>query len=79
VRVTAIETIRVDEVPNLIWTRILTDEGVTGLGESFFGPDATEAHIHGVIAPYLLGKDPRRVNEHSEYMLGYLGRIGSGA
>lgn len=78
-RVTAIETIRVDEVPNLIWTRILTDEGVTGLGESFFGPDATEAHIHGVIAPYLLGKDPRRVNEHSEYMLGYLGRIGSGA
>lgn len=78
-KVRAIETIRIGEFPNLLWTRIHTDEGVTGLGESYFGPDAVEAHIHAVVAPYLLGKDPLRINEHYGSMVGYLGQTGSSA
>lgn len=78
-RITCIETIRVAEFANLVWVRLITDDGLTGLGETYFGPDATEAHVHGVIAPYLLGKDPRHVNNHADYMLGYLGRHGSSA
>ncbi|TJW49466.1 MAG: mandelate racemase/muconate lactonizing enzyme family protein [Mesorhizobium sp.] len=78
-RITSIETIRVAEFANLVWVRLTTDEGLTGIGETYFGPDATEAHIHGVVAPYLLGKDPRDINTHTDYMLGYLGRTGSSA
>ncbi|WP_404294419.1 mandelate racemase/muconate lactonizing enzyme family protein (plasmid) [Microvirga sp. RSM25] len=78
-RITDIETIRVAEFPNLVWVRLQTDEGLTGIGETYFGPDATEAHIHAVVAPYLLGKDPRHINLHGDYMLGYLGRSGSSA
>ena len=50
-KVTAIETIRVDEFPNLLWVQVHTDEGLVGLGETFYGPEAAEAHIHGIIAP----------------------------
>ena len=57
-RVTAIETIRLGEFPNLIWVQVETDEGLTGLGEVFYGTGAVEAHIHEFIAPYLLGQNP---------------------
>jgi L-alanine-DL-glutamate epimerase-like enolase superfamily enzyme len=38
VKITAIETIRVGAFPNLLWVEVETDEGVTGLGEMFYGP-----------------------------------------
>lgn len=78
-KIVAVETIRMREFQNLLWTRVHTDQGMTGLGESYFGADAVEAHIHAVVAPYLLGKDPLRINEHYGYMLGYLGQAGSSA
>ncbi len=78
-KVTAIETIRIEEFPNLLWVRIYTDEGLTGVGETFFGPESAEAHIHGIIAPYLLGKDPRPVDRHAANMIGYVGFVGSSA
>jgi L-alanine-DL-glutamate epimerase-like enolase superfamily enzyme len=36
-----------------------TDDGLVGLGESFFSPATVAAYIHDVAAPYLLGQDPR--------------------
>jgi galactonate dehydratase len=45
-KITAIETIRLEEFPNLLWVHVGTDEGLTGLGETFYGPGAAEAHIH---------------------------------
>ncbi len=39
-KVTAIETIRLEEFPNLLWVEIHCDQGLTGLGESYFGPGA---------------------------------------
>ncbi len=44
-KVTAIETIRLDEFPNLLWVRIHSDQGLTGLGETFFGVGAVEAQV----------------------------------
>ena len=35
-KIVAVETIRVEEFPNLLWLQIRTDEGVVGLGETFF-------------------------------------------
>jgi galactonate dehydratase len=79
VKVSAIDTIRVDEVPNLLWVQVHTDEGLTGTGETFFGIDAAEAHIHQLIAPYLIGRDPRPVSRHWANMMGYVGFHGSSA
>lgn len=78
-KVTAVETVYIDEFPNLIWVQVHTDEGLIGLGESFFGADAVEAHVHEFIAPYLLGQDPLAIEYHSHRMTGYAGRGGSGA
>jgi len=78
-KVTAVETIYIDELPNLLWVQVHTDEGIIGLGETFFGADAVEAHVHEFIAPYLLGKNPLEIEYHSHRMTGYAGRGGSGA
>ena len=78
-KVTAVETIRLDEFPNLIWLHVHTDEGLVGLGETFFGAQAVEAYVHETIAPYLLGKDPLQIDRHSRALYGYLGYRSSGA
>jgi L-alanine-DL-glutamate epimerase-like enolase superfamily enzyme len=78
-RVSAIETIRVEEFPNLLWVRVIADDGSDGLGETFYGPGAAEAHIHDIIAPYLLGKDPHRIEQHQRSLTGYVGFSGAGA
>ena len=63
-KVTRIETIETPTYPNLLWVQVHTDEGLTGLGETFFGPAAAAAYIHQTVAPYLLGQDPREVERH---------------
>ncbi len=78
-KVTEIETLYLDEFPNLIWVQVHTDQGLVGLGETFFGADAVEAHIHEFIAPYLLGKNALEIEYHAHRMTGYAGRGGSGA
>ena len=78
-KITEIETIYVDEFPNLLWVQVHTEDGLVGLGETFFGADAVEAHIHEYIAPYLLGKSALDIERHSHRMTGYAGRGGSGA
>jgi galactonate dehydratase len=74
-----IETIRLGSYPNLIWVRVHTDEGISGLGESFLWPEAVEAHIHNTIAPVLLGSDPRKRDLHWKNLYGYLGFRSTGA
>jgi L-alanine-DL-glutamate epimerase-like enolase superfamily enzyme len=78
-KVTAIETVRLDAFPNILWTQVRTDEGVTGLGETFYGSHAAEAHVHQTIAPYLIGKDPRNIERHQLHLTGYVGFTGASA
>lgn len=80
-KITAIDTIRIEEFPNLLWTQVHTDEGITGLGETFFGPKAAAAFIHESAAPRLLGQNPLHIDRHSRKLLHdyYLGFSGSGA
>lgn len=78
-RITAIETIRLSEYPNLIWVELSTDAGLTGLGETFRGAEAVEAQIHSLSAPLVLGQDATRIEHVSQALLrGYLGFNGSG-
>src|ERR687893_2047880 len=78
-RVVQVDTLRLDEFPNILFVQVHTDEGLTGLGETFFGARAVEAYIHETAAPYLLGKDPLHIDRHASELYGYLGYRSSGA
>ncbi len=77
-RISRIETIRLSEFPNLVWVLIHTDEGITGLGETFFGASSVEAYIHDWCAPKLIGKDPLALQARMNEMTDYLGWRGAG-
>jgi len=79
-KITAIETINLDEFPNVLWVHVHTDEGIVGLGETFYAVEPVIAHIHQTLAPYLLGKDPLTIDKHSRWFLNtYLGFKSVGA
>ena len=78
-KITNVETVRLGEFPNIIWVRIHTDEGLTGLGETFMGAAAVEAYIHEWVGPKLIGKDPLAIESRNRDITGYLGWRGSGA
>ncbi len=78
-RITAIETTRLKTQPNLLWVEIETDEGITGLGETFRGAEAVETYIHSMAAPLILGQSPLDIERlHKILLRGYLGFNGSG-
>lgn len=72
-KITAIETIRIDEFPQLLWVQVQTDEGVIGLGETFFNASAVEAYIHDDVAGWLIGRDPLAIDAVARDMVRYLG------
>jgi L-alanine-DL-glutamate epimerase-like enolase superfamily enzyme len=78
-KMTALETIQLGEFPNLVWVRVHTDQGLVGLGETFFGADSVAAYIHENAAPYLLGKHALEIDRHARYLGGYLGFNSTGA
>ena len=72
-KITAVETIVVDEFPNLCYVRVHTDEEVVGLGETFFAAQAVSAWVHEVAAGYLLGKDPLQIDRHWQGLNPFVG------
>ena len=78
-KVTALETIQLGEFPNVLWVRVRTDEGLVGLGETFFGANTVAAYMHETVAPYLLGQDPLHIDRHARALYGYLGFNSTGA
>lgn len=78
-KITAVETIRIAERPNLIWVQVHTDAGLVGLGETFFGAAAVEGHVHETIAPRVIGRDPLEIDRLAADLVGYLGFRSSGA
>lgn len=78
--IVCLRTIRISERPNLIWVELETDDGLIGLGESFRGAQATEAVIHEQIAPWLIGRDARRIEAVARHLTTpYLGFHSTGA
>ena len=82
-RITAIDTIRAAQWPHLAWVRVHTDRGLVGLGETSFHAEAVCGYVHEVAAPYLLGRDARRIDLHhrmlSRSLMALVGYQGSGA
>ena len=70
-KITSIETIHNKQYSNIVWVQIHTDEGLVGLGETFRNPEAIISYIHETCAPYLIGRDPRRINEHADNLVNW--------
>jgi galactonate dehydratase len=78
--IVGLRTIRIAERPNLIWLELRTEDGLIGLGESFRGAQATEAVLHEQVAPWLIGRDARRIEAVSRHLTTpYLGFHSAGA
>jgi galactonate dehydratase len=77
-KIRAIETIRIEERPNLLWVEVHTDEGITGLGETFFMARTVAEYLHEYVAPRVIGRDPLQIDLLSADLVGYLGFRSSG-
>ncbi len=56
-RIIKVETIRYAALPNLLWVQLYSDDGLVGLGETFYLPAAVESIIHDVTAGFILNRD----------------------
>jgi galactonate dehydratase len=63
-RIVRLETIWFDEQPNTLWLRIHTDDGLVGLGETYYAPRAVSALIHDVLGTLLLGRPAGEIESH---------------
>jgi L-alanine-DL-glutamate epimerase-like enolase superfamily enzyme len=77
-KITALETLRLGEFPNLLFLRVETDAGLAGLGETFFGAAAVEAYLHETAAPKLLGRDPSQIDGLRLAVQNYIGTRSTG-
>ena len=79
-KIVKIESVRSTIQPNVTHVLVTDSDGITGLGETFYGATAVEAHLHDVIVPTLIAEnltaDPSSV---SQAIQGYVGYSGSGA
>lgn len=78
-KIVEIETLRSSYQPNVCIVRLHTDEGITGIGETFYGARAVEAYVHESAAPLLLGKSDPPPELVSTLLTPYVGYQGSGA
>jgi L-alanine-DL-glutamate epimerase-like enolase superfamily enzyme len=78
--IASITTVRSAVQPNVLHVMVEDSEGVTGLGETFYGASVAEAHLHDVVIPALSADtpiaEPRAV---ARSVSGYVGYSGSGA
>ena len=54
--IAGIETIRCGAQPNLLLLRVHCENGMTGLGETYYLPGAVEAVAHELLAGFVLGR-----------------------
>lgn len=79
-KITAIETVQLPHLNNILWVLVHTDEGITGLGETFRGANAVASYIHSDIAPQLIGSNPLQIDKISKLLTEpYVGFRSSGA
>jgi galactonate dehydratase len=71
--ITKLETVRLKEFPQLLWLQVHTDEGLKGLGETFFDASTVETYLHDSVAPRLVGRDALAIDAIARDLVNYLG------
>jgi galactonate dehydratase len=74
-----IATVQPHGRPSVIWVVIETDDGLVGLGETYWIADPVAAYIHEIAAPYLLGQSAFDIQRHWTALYRYWGNLGLGA
>lgn len=77
-KISRVETVRVAAYPNLCYLQVHTDEGISGLGETFFGAAEVESYLHATAAPRLLGSDPLQIERVAQSLKPYVGATSAG-
>ena len=67
-----------DDFPNIVHVEIESDEGITGLGESYYFGSTVAHFIQTFAAPAIIGKDPLDRDEISNILTTYVGYNSSG-
>ncbi|MEU7892301.1 mandelate racemase/muconate lactonizing enzyme family protein [Nonomuraea sp. NPDC049152] len=78
-KIVELETLRPRVQPNLLFVRLRTDEGRTGLGEAYFGARSVEAYLHESVAPLLMGMTDPAPERVAVLLAPYTGFQGAGA
>lgn len=78
-KIIEIQTVRMEEYSNICYVQLITDEGIIGLGETFFGAGSVEAWIHYNAAPILLGKNPLEIEKNWHSLSGFVGGKSTGS
>lgn len=78
-KITRVETVRIEERPNLLWVRVHSDDGPSGLGETFYMAETVETYVHEFVAPRVIGRDPLQIDLLAADLTGYLGFRSTGA
>ncbi len=77
-KIVAVETLRSSIQPNVCIVQLHTDDGVVGVGETFYGARAVEAYLHESVAPLLLGRSDAPPEHVSALLTPYVGYQGAG-
>ncbi len=64
--------------PSNCWVRIHTDDGLVGLGETYYAPRAVSAVIHDQCAPLLLGRSAFDIENHWQNLASLASFAGTG-
>jgi L-alanine-DL-glutamate epimerase-like enolase superfamily enzyme len=79
-KIVRLDTLQIREFPFLLWLQVHTDNGLVGVGETFWAPGPVATYLHDNVASYLLGKDPRDIELHDRRLGSvYVGARDSGA
>ena len=77
-KISRVKTYVHDDFPNVFHVEIETDEGITGLGESYYFASSIAHFTQEFAAPQILGKNPLDREELSKSLTTYVGYNGSG-
>ncbi|MBI3974410.1 MAG: mandelate racemase/muconate lactonizing enzyme family protein [Chloroflexi bacterium] len=77
-KITALETIQIPEFPNILFVQVHTDDGLAGLGETFFGAAEVAAYLHETAWPKLAGRDATTIDALRVGLKHYVGTRGTG-
>ncbi len=75
-RIVKVETIRNSALPNILWVQVHSDDGIVGLGETFYLPGAVEAVIHDLIAAFVLGRSGYEIESIWDQVFSYCNFFG---
>jgi L-alanine-DL-glutamate epimerase-like enolase superfamily enzyme len=75
-KIVKLETIRNPRLPNVLWVQIHTQDGIIGLGETFYLPGAVEAVIHDLIAAFVLGRSNWEIESIWDQVFSYCNFFG---